>query len=154
MHAPSKDRLPLGGTIPAECAPAHLPTAPGARPATHWRGEAIDDEPIARGDHLPQHVRNPDHPIGELMQTTIEARDADPLPGRVIRRRTPVRAIPFVDDTKGCRTGTEIGSLKTAGRSLGKGIILILNNIDECGTSIFPTLTTLLALELEVSESS
>jgi hypothetical protein len=41
-----------------------------------------------------------------------------------------------------------------AGRSLGKGIILILNNIDECGTSIFPTLTTLLALELEVSESS
>jgi len=27
---------------------------------------------------LPQHVRNPDHPISELMEATIEARDADP----------------------------------------------------------------------------
>ena len=75
-----------------------------------------------------------------------------PLPGTVIRRCPPIRAIPRVDDTKGCRTRTEIGSLKMAGRSRRKGIILVLNNVDECGTSIFPTLTTVLALELEVPE--
>jgi len=53
MHAPSKELLPFGGAIPAEFTPAHLPTAPGARPATHRRGDAIDDEHVARGDAPP-----------------------------------------------------------------------------------------------------
>jgi hypothetical protein len=78
MQTPSKELLPFGGARPAACAPAHLPTAPGAHTTADWQGEAIDDEPVARGEHLPQHVRNPDHPISELMEATIEARDADP----------------------------------------------------------------------------
>ena len=59
----------------------HLPTAPGTRPAANQRrrGEACDDEPVARGTCLPQHLWNPDHPIGALIETTIDARDADPV---------------------------------------------------------------------------
>jgi len=55
LHAPSNERLPFGGTLPAAFAPARLPTAPGARPATNKRrrGEALDDEPVARGDAPP-----------------------------------------------------------------------------------------------------
>jgi hypothetical protein len=78
MHTPSKDRLPFRRALPAACAPRRLPTAPGAHTTADWQGEAIDDEHVARGEHLPQHVRNPGHPIGELMEATIEARDADP----------------------------------------------------------------------------
>jgi hypothetical protein len=78
MHTPSNERLPFRRALSAEFAPAHLPTAPGAHTTADWQGEAIDNEPVARGEHLPQHVRNPGHPIGKLMQTTIEARDADP----------------------------------------------------------------------------
>ena len=79
MHAPSKELLPFGGALPAAFALAHVPTAPGARPAAYRLGEAIDDEHVARGEHLPQHFRNPGHPIGELIQARIEARDADPI---------------------------------------------------------------------------
>ncbi|MCL6541136.1 hypothetical protein [Roseiflexus sp.] len=78
MQPPSKERLTFGGALPAACASTHLAAAPGARPAAHPRREAIKNEHVARGEHLPQHVRNSGHPIGGLMQTTIEARDADP----------------------------------------------------------------------------
>jgi len=78
MHTPSKELLPFRRALPAAFAPRRLPTAPGAHTTADWQGEAIDNEHVARGEHLPQHVRNPGHPIGELMQTTIEARDADP----------------------------------------------------------------------------
>jgi len=55
LHAPSKELLSFGGTLPAAFAPRRLPTAPGARPAANKRrcGEAIDDEPVARGDAPP-----------------------------------------------------------------------------------------------------
>ena len=53
MHAPSKELLPFGGTIPAEFAPRRLPTAPGAHTTADWQGEAIDNEPVARGDAPP-----------------------------------------------------------------------------------------------------
>ena len=68
--------------------------APGAHATADWQGEAIDNEHVARGEHLPQHVRNPGHPIGELMQTTIEARDADPPRQR--SQRAHHRRRPFV----------------------------------------------------------
>jgi hypothetical protein len=57
-------------------------------------GEALDDDHVARREHLPQHVRNSDHPIGELMEATIEARDADPPRQRV--ERAHHRRRPFV----------------------------------------------------------
>jgi hypothetical protein len=94
MHTPSKELLPFRRALPAEFAPRRLPTAPGAHTTADWQGEAIDNEHVARGEHLPQHVRNPGHPIGELMQTTIEARDADPP--RQIAAPVPVRRRPFV----------------------------------------------------------
>jgi len=98
MHTPSKARLPFGGALPAACAPAHRPTAPGAHTTADWQGEAIDHEPVARGEHLPQHFRNPGHPIGALMQTTIAARDADPSR----QRAAPVHDLhrPFVMTAK------------------------------------------------------
>jgi hypothetical protein len=94
MHTPSKELLPFRRALPAACAPRRLPTAPGAHTTADWQGEAIDDEHVARGEHLPQHVRNPDHPISELMEATIEARDADPP--RQIAAPVPVRRRPFV----------------------------------------------------------
>ena len=98
MHTPSKARLPFGGALPAACAPAHRPPAPGAHTTADWQGEAIDHEPVARGEHLPQHFRNPGHPIGALMQTTIAARDADPSR----QRAAPVHDLhrPFVMTAK------------------------------------------------------
>jgi len=78
MQPPSNERLPFGGALPAACATAHRPPAPGAHTTADWQGEAIDNKHVARGEHLPQPVRHPGHPISELMQTTIEARDADP----------------------------------------------------------------------------
>jgi hypothetical protein len=55
MHTPSKELLPFGGAAPVRCATGRLPTAPGARPAANKRrrGEAIDDEHVARGDAPP-----------------------------------------------------------------------------------------------------
>ena len=38
MHTPSKELLPFGGALPAEFAPAHLPTAPGAHTRQTGRG--------------------------------------------------------------------------------------------------------------------
>jgi len=53
MHTPSEELLPFGGAFPTEGAPAHVPTAPGARPAARRQGKAVDDEPVARGDAPP-----------------------------------------------------------------------------------------------------
>jgi len=52
MHAPSKERLLFGDAPPVGSATGRLPTAPGARPAANkrQRGEAIDDNHVARGD--------------------------------------------------------------------------------------------------------
>jgi hypothetical protein len=52
MRAPSKERLPFGDAPPVGSATGRLPTAPGARPAANkrQRGEAIDDNHVARGD--------------------------------------------------------------------------------------------------------
>jgi hypothetical protein len=116
MQTPSNERLPFGGAIPAAFAPAHLPTAPGAHTTADWQGEAIDNEPVARGEHLPQHVRNPDHPISELMEVTIEARDADPPRPRA----APVHDLhrPFVMTAKlrggddGNRQNLGVGDLR------------------------------------------
>jgi len=100
-HAPSKELLPLRRAAPAGRATGRLPTAPGAHPAANkrWRGKTINDEPVARGAHLPQRLRNPGRPIGELMQTTLEARDADP----VAPAAAPVRDLhrPFVMTANG-----------------------------------------------------
>ncbi len=78
MHAPSNERLPFDGALTAACAPAHLPPAPGAHATADWQGEAIDAEPVARGDHLPQPLQNPSHPIGALREATMDAHNADP----------------------------------------------------------------------------
>jgi len=56
MQPPSNERLPFGRAGAAACALAHLATALDVRPAAYRRGEAIDDEPVARGDHLPRHL--------------------------------------------------------------------------------------------------
>ena len=54
MHTPSKDLLPFRRALPAACAPRSLPTAPGRAHTTADRqGEALDDEPVARGDAPP-----------------------------------------------------------------------------------------------------
>jgi len=54
MHTPSKDLLPFRRALPAACAPRRLPTAPGRAHTTADRqGEALDDEPVARGDAPP-----------------------------------------------------------------------------------------------------
>jgi|GEM_PF-4584021 len=97
MHAPSNERLPFRRAPPVGRATGRLPTAPGARPAANqrWRGEAIDDDHVARDTCLPQHLRTPGHPIGVLMEATIDARDADP----VASTATPIyleRRCPFV----------------------------------------------------------
>jgi hypothetical protein len=85
---------PVSPRTPRRIRARRLPTAPGAHTTADRQGEALDDEPVARGEHLPQHVRNPDHPIGERMEATMEARDADPL--RQIAQLTHHRRRPFV----------------------------------------------------------
>jgi len=52
LHAPSNERLPFGGAAPVGRATGRLSTAPGVRPAVNkrWRGKAIDEEPVVRGD--------------------------------------------------------------------------------------------------------
>jgi len=53
MHTPFNERLPFRRALPVACAPAHLPPAPGAHATADWQGEAIDNEPVARGDAPP-----------------------------------------------------------------------------------------------------
>jgi len=53
MHTPSKELLPFRRALPAACAPRRLPTAPGAHATADWQGEALDNEPVARGDAPP-----------------------------------------------------------------------------------------------------
>jgi len=53
MQTPSKELLPFRRAMPAEFAPAHLPTAPGAHTTADRQGEAIDNEHVARGDAPP-----------------------------------------------------------------------------------------------------
>jgi hypothetical protein len=77
MHAPSNERLPFGGAPPVGCATGRLSAARGAHTTASWQEEALTKDHVARGAHLPQHLRNPDYPIGALMQMTIDARNAD-----------------------------------------------------------------------------
>ena len=55
LQPPSKELLPFGSAASVGRATGRLPTAPGARPAANKRrrGEASDDEPVARGDAPP-----------------------------------------------------------------------------------------------------
>jgi hypothetical protein len=87
---------------------------PGAHPAAHRHGETINDEHVARSEHLLQRPRNPGHPIGKLMGPTIEARDADsfgPNAASVHHLDGPfvmVARIPDGDD--GNRHNSELGT--------------------------------------------
>jgi|GEM_PF-4896820 len=67
----------FAGRHPSGVRPGRLSAARGAHTTASWQGEALTNDHVARGAHLPQHLRNPDHPIGTLMQTTIDARNAD-----------------------------------------------------------------------------
>ena len=53
IQPPSKELLPFGGALPAECSSAHLSAAPGAHATAYWQGEAINNEHVARGDAPP-----------------------------------------------------------------------------------------------------
>jgi hypothetical protein len=80
LHAPSKELLPFGGHNTRRIRARAPSDSAGARARRHTgAGEAIDDEtrrPVV--NISPNTSRNPDHPISELMEATIEARDADP----------------------------------------------------------------------------
>jgi hypothetical protein len=94
--------------------PGRRAVAPGAHPAAHRHGETINDEHVARSEHLLQRPRNPGHPIGKLMGPTIEARDADsfgPNAASVHHLDGPfvmVARIPDGDD--GNRHNSELGT--------------------------------------------
>jgi len=118
MHALSNECLPFGGAPPIGCATGRLPTAPGMRPAANQRqhGEARNDEPVAHGARLPQHLRAPDHPIGTLMEATIDARDADPVaptaaPIYLERRRPFVMTANIRGGDDGYRQNLRIGDV-------------------------------------------
>jgi len=74
---PEGARLLLRRAIAAVCRPAHLATAPGARPLADGQRHAVNDEECTARERFTQEIKQDGELVCEAMQPSVEAGDRE-----------------------------------------------------------------------------